>query len=105
MKELLKLNMVLEVDSKKSILLPFLGFTIIRDVDIDICGCKVNFFLRRICIIKTRGKLNFIHWRGKSRNKQSWLTTGSSKKLFPMCFFCAAKSSVFLLIVQKVQCF
>jgi hypothetical protein len=39
MKELLELNKVLEVDSKKSILLPFLGFTIIRDVNIDICGC------------------------------------------------------------------
>jgi hypothetical protein len=39
MKELLELNKVLEVDSKKSILLPFLGFMIIRDVDIDICGC------------------------------------------------------------------
>jgi hypothetical protein len=38
MKELLELNKVLEVDSKKSIFLPFLGFTIIRDVDIDICG-------------------------------------------------------------------
>jgi hypothetical protein len=39
MKELLELNKVLEVDSKKSILLLFLGFTNIRDVDIDICGC------------------------------------------------------------------
>jgi hypothetical protein len=39
MKELLELNKILEVDSKKSTLLPFLGFTIIRDVNIDICGC------------------------------------------------------------------
>jgi hypothetical protein len=39
MKELLELNKVLEVDSKKSMLLSFWGFTIIRDVDINICGC------------------------------------------------------------------
>jgi hypothetical protein len=40
MKELLELNKVLDIDSKKSIiLLPFLDFRITRDVDIDICGC------------------------------------------------------------------
>ena len=39
MKELLELNKVLEVDRMKFILLLFLGFTIIRDIDIDICGC------------------------------------------------------------------
>jgi hypothetical protein len=40
MKELLELNKGLDIDSKKSIiLLPFLGFRITRDVDIDICGC------------------------------------------------------------------
>jgi hypothetical protein len=38
-KELLELNKVLDIDSKKSILLLFLGFMITRDVDIDICGC------------------------------------------------------------------
>ena len=40
MKEFLELNKVLDIDSKKSIiLLPFWGFRITRDVDIDICGC------------------------------------------------------------------
>ena len=52
-KELLESNEILDVDSKKSILLYFLNLKITRNVDIEICFCLVNFFLRRIGRIKT----------------------------------------------------
>jgi hypothetical protein len=61
MKELLESNDILDVDSKKSIFLYFLGLKITRDVDIEICGCEVNFFLQGISKIKTRGKFNFMY--------------------------------------------
>jgi hypothetical protein len=51
MKELLESNEILVVDSKKSILLYILDLQITRDVDIEICGCEMNFFLQVIRII------------------------------------------------------
>jgi hypothetical protein len=105
MKDLLDLDKLLTVDSKKCVLLYFLGFKVTRGVDFQICGCEVNFLLQGIFALKTIGKLNFLQWRGQAWYKQKWLTTGSSKKLFLRWFFCAANSSVLVLIVQSIQCF
>ena len=104
MKELLELNKVLEVDIKKSILLPFLGFIIIRNVDIDICDYLVNFFLQGISIIKTKGKLNFIHWRGQVRNNKVGLPLVLQKP-FSYVFFLHQKFKYFYTYCTKSTIF
>ena len=77
MKDLLDLDKLLNVNSKKCVLLYFLDFNVTRGIDIQICGCEVIFLLKGISTLKTRGKLNFMHWRGQVGYKQSWLTTSS----------------------------
>jgi hypothetical protein len=76
-KDLLDLDKLLTIDSRKCVILYFLGFKVTRGVDIQICGFEVTFLLQGISTLKTRGKLNFMHWRGQVGYKQSWLTTSS----------------------------
>jgi hypothetical protein len=48
MKDLLDLDKLLTVDSKKCVLLYFLGFKVTRGVDFQICGSEVTFLLQGI---------------------------------------------------------
>jgi hypothetical protein len=48
MRDLLDLDKLLTVDSKKCVFLYFLDSKVTRVVDIQICGCEVIFLLQKI---------------------------------------------------------
>jgi hypothetical protein len=101
MKDLLDLDKLLTVDSKKCVLLYILGFKVTRGVDFHICGWEVTFLLQGMFILKTRGKLNFCSGRVRHGINKNGLPLVLQIYFFLSGFF-APQIQVFLYLLYNL---